>query len=254
MKKILLASAALAFATTGANAATTVYSGQDINPGGGAVATNPNADAAAANFNAQLTGTSTEGFESFATGSSAPLNLSFTGSAGALGAALSGSGQVRTNPRSSPTGSGQFAVDGDNYYFINGSNFLVNFDTDIAAFGFYAADLEVLTGIDITLNFAGGGSEVYNLATVFGNNSAASGSVHFLGFINQANPFTSVQFAGPGGDFLAFDQMTIGDVQQVTGAIPEPGTWAMMLLGFFAVGAALRSSRTGRVNTRVRYV
>ncbi len=34
-------------------------------------------------------------------------------------------------------------------------------------------------------------------------------------------------------------------------AIPEPATWAMMLLGFFAVGAMIRSK--GRVRTKVSY-
>ena len=32
----------------------------------------------------------------------------------------------------------------------------------------------------------------------------------------------------------------------VTGAVPEPATWAMMLLGFFGVGATMRRSATAR--------
>ena len=33
-------------------------------------------------------------------------------------------------------------------------------------------------------------------------------------------------------------------------AVPEPGTWLMMLLGFAAIGAAMRSNTR---TTRVRY-
>ena len=33
-----------------------------------------------------------------------------------------------------------------------------------------------------------------------------------------------------------------GAVVAAVTAVPEPGTWAMMLLGFLAVGAALRSA------------
>lgn len=38
----------------------------------------------------------------------------------------------------------------------------------------------------------------------------------------------------------------------ITAAVPEPGTWALMLLGFGAIGASLRSRRT-RDTMRVRY-
>ena len=35
-----------------------------------------------------------------------------------------------------------------------------------------------------------------------------------------------------------------------TGIIPEPGTWALMLLGFFGAGACLRSHRRSQVTSR----
>ncbi|WP_240047647.1 PEPxxWA-CTERM sorting domain-containing protein [Sphingomonas panacisoli] len=40
-------------------------------------------------------------------------------------------------------------------------------------------------------------------------------------------------------------------VSRATGAVPEPATWAMMLVGFGAVGGALR--RRSKVATTVRY-
>jgi hypothetical protein len=47
--------------------------------------------------------------------------------------------------------------------------------------------------------------------------------------------------------------LTGGEVPHPEGAVPEPGTWAMMLLGFGAVGAAMRK-RTARVQRlRVAY-
>jgi hypothetical protein len=72
--------------------------------------------------------------------------------------------------------------------------------------------------------------------------------VNFLGFTNTANPFTSVTFGqGPNssGDILAFDQMTIGDAAQVS-PVPETATWAMMIVGMGAVGAAARRRKPTR--------
>lgn len=249
MKVRHLAGLAVAAASLPAHAATTVYSGQDINPGPGAsIPANPNSDAAAASFASALSGTSTESFESFATGTSAPLNLSFTGSAGNLGAVLSGNGMVSSATRAVPTSTGQYAIDGSKYYAVDSNNFTITFDTNIAAFGFYATDLEDLEDINITLNYAGGGNATYNLEALFGPPSGAfleSGSVHFLGFIDTDNPFISVVFGGASanGDVLAFDKMTIGDRAQVVNppsGVPEPATWAMLILGFGAVGATLR--------------
>lgn len=251
MKIRYLAGLAAAAASLPAYAATTVYTGQDINSGPGAsIAANPNSDAAAASFASALSGTSTESFESFATGASAPLNLSFNGSAGNLGATLSGSGSIGNATRAAPSSSGQYAIDGSKYYAVNSNNFTITFDSDIAAFGFYATDLEDLEDINITLNYAAGGSATYNLEALFGPPSGTfleSGSVHFLGFIDTDNPFSSVVFGGSGasGDVLAFDQMTIGDKAQVVNppsGVPEPATWAMLILGFGAVGATLRRS------------
>lgn len=48
------------------------------------------------------------------------------------------------------------------------------------------------------------------------------------------------QFGGHGFDRLVLDNITINGV---TSAVPEPGTWAMMIIGFGAVGSMVRSSR-----------
>jgi hypothetical protein len=41
----------------------------------------------------------------------------------------------------------------------------------------------------------------------------------------------------------AFDILNVAQATQVGGAVPEPATWAMMLLGFGAAGVALRRQR-----------
>ena len=44
---------------------------------------------------------------------------------------------------------------------------------------------------------------------------------------------------------LPNDTITL-TIRDATAAVPEPATWAMMLLGFFALGATMRASRRER--------
>ena len=41
------------------------------------------------------------------------------------------------------------------------------------------------------------------------------------------------------GDFYGFDYAQLSNID-VNSAVPEPGTWAMMLLGFGAIGVSMR--------------
>lgn len=242
-------------------AQTTVYKGYDANTSSGAgVPSNPNSSAANAQFQGVLTGTSVESFENYAAGTSPPLTLSFTGSAGTLNATLTGSGAVSTAPQSSPTGSGQFATAGSNYYAVDSSNFAITFGSPVAAFGFFATDIE--SDVQLIFSHVNGVAEIFSFAALFpgagfDTASTPSGSVNFLGFTNTLNPFTAVSFGqGPNssGDVLAFDQLTIGDARQVlppNGAVPEPATWGMMLIGFGAAGYAMR--RRARVRTNASF-
>ena len=45
---------------------------------------------------------------------------------------------------------------------------------------------------------------------------------------------------------LAFSGLKLNDVPIDTGAVPEPATWAMMLLGFGGIGMAIRRSKRSR--------
>lgn len=54
----------------------------------------------------------------------------------------------------------------------------------------------------------------------------------------------SVGFGGTVNQ-IGFDNITIGSATASVGAVPEPGTWAMMLIGFGGIGVALRRRRAG---------
>jgi hypothetical protein len=50
---------------------------------------------------------------------------------------------------------------------------------------------------------------------------------------------------GPNGPItIACDHADIVGIQNLFGVVPEPATWAMMLTGFFGLGAVLRRQRS----------
>lgn len=241
--------AAAFFSAPAALASPTVYQGFDDNPAGsGGLLANPNASAAAAQFNAALSGVGTESFESFTTGTSAPLSLSFVGSSGAIGATLTGDGNINRATRAAPASGDVYAVDGAAFFQVNGAAFGVSFDLPVAAFGVFLTDMEAPDRIQATITHSGGGTTVFSLGDIYGQypepGFLSSGSVHFLGFIDNANPFASISFSGIGfgGDQIGFDQLTIGDIGQIAG-VPEPSAWALLILGFGTIGAGMRTRR-----------
>jgi len=60
-------------------------------------------------------------------------------------------------------------------------------------------------------------------------------------YINRVS--ADVSFLRVAGDFVAIDDLQFDNQTVRQGGIPEPSTWAMMLLGFGALGTALRSRR-----------
>jgi hypothetical protein len=88
---------------------------------------------------------------------------------------------------------------------------------------------------DILLSVSGGGSKIVSIAN-------ANGSNVFDVIGAPGETFTSASFlsTGEGTGFKTFKQLRL---VMATGAVPEPGTWGLMLLGFAGVGMALRRSR-----------
>lgn len=116
------------------------------------------------------------------------------------------------------------------------------------------------------LNFTGGGLQITNLtgstftlgATIvsLSNLTNAFTSANFLnssiaGFnssnVTLQNGFLQLNFIGTN-----WASNSSANIQlQTASAVPEPATWAMMLLGIAAVGGAMRTRR--RQNVTVRY-
>lgn len=93
-------------------------------------------------------------------------------------------------------------------------------------------------------------NHVYNSNTGFGRAftgvGAGSSVIDLSAFAGQAtrvrfNFYADYAAQGPG---VQFDNLRVyGEAAGSSGAVPEPATWAMMLLGFGAMGAAIRRRR-----------
>lgn len=71
--------------------------------------------------------------------------------------------------------------------------------------------------------------------------SAGGGSTFQFAFGQYISFATGVAFAPASADILLGTAGSVGP-----GAVPEPGTWAMMLLGFGLTGVAMRAARRKR--------
>jgi hypothetical protein len=76
----------------------------------------------------------------------------------------------------------------------------------------------------------------------FASSDAASlyATPHFLGVISDT-AFTSLLITAP--DTAGFNHLNVEGIIVGQAVVPEPATWAMMLLGFGGLGAALRQRR-----------
>lgn len=244
----LAAIAGLALASLATAGNYTSYFGEDLNLAGQGTSlfgqALPNTRAAQTQFLNRLSGNSIESFETFSDGAQAsPINLSFTGSAGTLGASLSGS---PLEIRSGESFFGDFATHGNKYLFSSvqaGSTntFTIQFSEAIAAFGFVGTDIGDIGAI-LTVELANGGTTTINVgnSTSGPNGEFITGSALFFGVIAEdaASLFTSLrfEFASPAFDSFGFDEMTIGDIRQVGPIIPLPTGGAMALAGLTALG------------------
>lgn len=236
----ILTMAALAMASSAANAAPITYFGEDLGGGENTVlASTPNSDAAQANFLSGLSNPGVETFEGIADGTGTPLGINFTG-AGTT-ATIGGSGTVEALPDGTTNGVGRYGVTGDadndeRYYEMGGADFNLSFSDPVAAFGFYGIDIGDFGG-QVTATTSGGLNQTFTVPnTVNGD----GGGVLFWGVIDPANTFTSVDFGNTasGTDFFGFDDFTVASAQQVQ--VPAPAPLALMGAGLLVLAGFRR--------------
>jgi hypothetical protein len=153
-------------------------------------------------------------------------------------------------------------VSGDSYlfnYVLTNTSTAPTTSSAVTAFGFNVDPNATLASSTVTGAFgivsAGQVSEGYNLEMCFknGQDNNCAGSPGNQGVV-VGTPGTgtiSLGFSSRPGEitlsnYMVRYQAVNGDgsaIGQPTGAVPEPSTWAMMLLGFGAVGMALRRGR-----------
>lgn len=224
----------------------TCFFATDVTGSSSTRATNVLSGVARNSFFTNLLGVGTEDFESLA-GQAAPLPLVFPGAGTAT---LVGGGSV-ISQGAGTNGVGRYPTSGRNYFEATssdagGSTFAINFAAPVAAFGFYGVDIGEF-GSQLTLRFSlvGGGVADWQLpyTATNGTDTERDGSLLYAGFINTTQ-FTSVQFLGTNSnDVFAFDDMTIGSLQQVR-VTPEPSTYMLLGAGLAGVLAVGRRRRT----------
>lgn len=86
-----------------------------------------------------------------------------------------------------------------------------------------------------------GGTAVQNFTSTVGSSSIGK----FYGF--SAINFDAIRITSNSNDFFLIDNLQLSS----TAAVPEPATWAMLMLGFGALGYGMR--RRPKVSTGVRF-
>jgi len=175
---------------------------------------------------------------------SARRSLSFPGAGNAT--LSGGSGIVSAVAPGSTNGAGRYGTSGTNFFEVSAGgagNFVVDFSSSVAAFGFYGIDIGDFGGqLQIQLNDSA--NTLITVNNTIGSMGSTDGSVLFFGIVAEtaAEEFTQASFltSTGQGDVFAFDDMTVGSRQQV---ISEPATLATLGIGLAGLTAFRRFRR-----------
>ncbi|MES3027405.1 MAG: PEPxxWA-CTERM sorting domain-containing protein [Pseudomonadota bacterium] len=133
---------------------------------------------------------------------------------------------------------------------FSGSGLTFTFDTPINAFGLNIGDWGTCCQpSSLYISFDGGAVVLVATSLFYGDNPgyiAGQGFTNFVGAFDTSGTFSKVSFYGDGvgevlvaGGEIRYATLELGSV----GGVPEPATWAMMIIGFGGAGAMLRRRR-----------
>lgn len=201
------------------------------------------------------TGSNADGFYAAGTGSSNSGNIYSFGASGsserALGSLGSGAvapnffGGIFTNGLGGTISSLAFGYTGEQWRAGNSTDDMLNFQYSLDA-----SQLDNGSWIDIdSLDFLPlvlGGNTPLN-GNLPGNQRALTGTVAGLSIANGASfGFRWVDANSGANDHgLGVDNLLITSTFEPVAVIPEPATWAMLLVGFGAIGMVVRRRRGG---------
>jgi hypothetical protein len=154
-----------------------------------------------------------------------------------------GSGNIANEPSGE---TGMFFLDSNNAIL----NVAAGFDTGFSFFysSSVAAAVTVWSGLDGTGTLLG---EI-PITGQFNSGCTGDPTGDFCNWTNQGVSFAgvarSINFGGTANQTV-YDDITFGS--DVAGAVPEPATWGLMILGFGAIGCALRRRRASAAMTQL---
>lgn len=139
---------------------------------------------------------------------------------------------------------GLLGTNGSTFMGFNGSSYSLSmlFATAIGTFSLDAARSGGSSNGIITITGLLNGN-------IVGSNSVTLGGINQWSTLSLAGNFDRVDISGAGSGFHPFgiDNVRFDGVQS---AVPEPATWATMLLGFGLIGGAMRYRRRPKVVVR----
>ena len=133
-------------------------------------------------------------------------------------------------------------------FFLDANNAILNVTngfTDGFSF-FYSSSTAATINVYDGLNGTGNILASFNRTAQGFNNCAGDPTGAFCNWspvgVNFAGTAYSINFGGTANQ-TGYDNITFGSATPGGGAVPEPATWAMMLLGFGGIGVAMRRRR-----------
>lgn len=250
-----LASVALGFALAAgpAQAEFLTFFGEDLNDSStDPLESFPNASEAEGKFLDNLVGTGTEDFEEFSAGREEPLSIEFPGAGTAT---LTGSGEIASEAEGTTNGFGRYGTSPTNYWETDAGDFVIDLEEETAAFGFFGIDIGDF-GEQVQLFLNDSNSTLFEPNHTIGSGGSTDGSVQFFGLIGttEDDTFTEIAFNAvdanndPSNDVFAFDDMTIGSLEQVEPEptpAPAPGTLWLFAGALLLLGPLYRRGTTG---------